>query len=440
MSGPVRRSMSVMLVALGLGGCRPEGRVAVPSCPGGAPVETNFYDELMLGGDAGEIGEAGGVTWVLGLVEEGKVFRHALAHLDRAGGLTITPLEMRVDIAATEGDHIWLFAARPTPRWTVVDVRDPDAPVVGVEVPLVLGVTEMFASGFAVGSRRAVVIQDGDHVVTIDTATGKAVGPPRALPEDFESLHIGCADDRCVVIGLVHRYDDERRRVVAVRVQADGAVVAEPLSPPGIEEPFAEGQGGRVFVGWLAGRDVQLLTLDGEGRVHARSSLSLARREVYRAELLVGVDGVSLAVNRLFKRNWEVVEVRANGRLGRRRVVPGSEYVGLLGAPLDDGLALFNLSDSVDYVTTGGYGFHNWETTARVGFVAAPGGDPGWREVAAKRGDGSEGSHVRVLTRQGAAAVLHTWHEGISSVGSAARFVPLRVPCPADAGYGPRDR
>lgn len=428
-----------MLVALGLGGCRLDARVAVPSCPGGAPVETQFHDEVF-GGGAGEIGEAGGVTWVLGSVAGADGFRHALAHLDRAGGLVITPLEMSVEMAATREDRIWLFAARPTPRWAVVDVRDPDAPVVGVEVPLALGVTEMFASGFAAGSLRAVVVQDRDSVVMIETATGAAVAPPTALPEGFETLHAGCGEDRCVVVGVVDRYDDDRRRVVAVRVRADGSVLAEPLSPPGIEEPFAEDQGGRVFAGWFAGRSVQLWALDDEGRVLARSSLSLVRGEFYRAELLVGVDGVSLAVNRLLRKDWEVVEIRASGRLGRRRVVAGSGLVGLLGAPLDDGLALYNLSDNVDYVTTGRYSFHNWETTARVGFVAAPGRDPQWREVAPKRGDGSEGSHVRVLTRPGAVGVLHTWHEGISTAGSPARFVPLRVPCWASRGGAvPRD-
>jgi len=429
----VRRSVRTMLVVMALGGCKPGARVAVPSCPGGAPVETNFYDHVAYGAGAGEVGEAGGVTWVLGSVQVEGSYRHALAHLDRSGGLVITPIEMIVDVAAASEDRIWLFASHPA-RWAVVDVRDPDAPVVGAEVTLALGVTEVFANDFAVGSRRAVVVQDRDSVVTVDTATGVAVAPPQALPSGFESLHAECADDRCVVVGVVDRYDD--MQVVAVRVRADGTTQAEPLSPRGISRPFADGHQRRVFVGWLMGRHVQLRALDVQGRGVARSSLSRARGKFDRAELFVGVDALSLAVDDLDR--WDVAEVRASGRLGRRRVVPGADRVGLLGAPLDDGLALFNLSDSVDHVTSGSYSFHNWETTAKVGFVAAHARDPRWREVAAKRGDGSEGSHVRVLTRPGAAAVLQTWHGGISNAGSAALFVPLRVPCRADSG-GHRD-
>lgn len=419
-----------MLFALALGACKPglgpSGRAPVLSCPGGASVATRFHDHVPGGAGAGEIGEAGGVTWVLGTVELENLYQHALAHLDPAGSLVITLTPGLVDFAAVQGDRIWLFTAFSRPRWRVVDVRDPEAPVFGAEVPLKLAGTDRYTSGFAVGSRRAVLVQDPD-LVAVDTATGVAVAPPQALPEPWMStLHVACADDRCMAIGEVDVR--ERRRIVVVRVGADGSTEAAPLSPEGVSEPFAGAFGSRVLVGWVDERRVHLRALDGQGREVGRSSLWVRGRVYGRPQLLLGLDAASLAVRTLD--DWGVAEIGANGRLGRRRVVRGAAHVGLLGAPLDDGLALFNLSDSVDDVMTGSYNFHVWQSAANAGFIPRSGGSPGWREVFKNGGDGSEWARVRMLTRPGAAGVFVTHHGGTASSGSAARFVPLRVPCP----------
>lgn len=427
----------VLVVFAGLAACRPVSgtRAPVASCPGGPPVRSHFADLSMSGNGDGEIGAAGGVTWVLGTVEREQVLSSALAHLDRAGGLAITPVDISADIAAVHGDRIWLYSTRPELRWRVVDVGDPDAPVIGPAVPLALGVEfhvrgvpAFYASGFAVGERRALLV-GSDAFVMVDPSTGAAVAPPGELPTRgfhslsggyFHALHTACGAERCMTVGL----DGDWMSVI--RVNHDGTAEEESLSPTVVHGAFASRFGAGVLAGWTDGRRIHLRAFDREGRTIGRSSLR--RGSLREPTVLAGLDTTLFAARD--EAQWYVAAIGANATTNRRRRVPGSRYDALYGVPLDDGLALVGVGYGNGDVDLGQYLFEHWPTWAIAGFVPRSGGEPVWREVARSGEDGDATLSVWMLARPGGAAALLAWHESGGGHGlTQPLFVPLRVPC-----------
>lgn len=427
----------VFVVVAGLAACRPVSgtRVPVASCPGGPPVRSQVFELSISGTEDGDIGVAGGVSWLLGTVEREQVSSSVLAHLDRAGGLAITPVDISGDIAAVHGDRIWIYSTRPELRWRVVDVADPDAPVIGPAVPLAFGeafhlrgVPAFYASGFAVGERRALLVGSAAFVM-VDPATGVAVAPPGELSiRGFDSLaggyfyvlHTACGVERCMTVGL------DAGRLSMIRVNRDGTAEAEALWPTHVREAFASRLGAGVLVGWVSGRRIHLRTFDREGRTIGRSSLR--RGSLREPTVLTGLDAVMFAARD--EAQWYVAAVGANATRGRRRRVPSSRFDMLHGIPLADGLALVGVGHGDRYAELGLYRFARLPTRAIAGFVPSSGREAVVREVASSGADDDAALSVWMLARPGGAAALLAWRErGAGSPRAQSLFVPLRVPC-----------
>lgn len=330
---------------------------------------------------------------------------------------------------------LWIYSSQPELRWRVVDVGDPDAPVIGPAVPLafgadfhVRGVPKFYARGFAVGERRALLL-GSDAFVLVDPSSGAAIAPPGKLPLRgfdslsggyFQALHTACGAERCMTVGM----DGDWMSVV--RVNHDGTAEEESLSPTAVHGAFASRFGAGVLAGWTDGRRIHLRALDREGRTIGRSSLR--RGSLREPTVLAGLDTTLFAARD--EAQWYVAAIGANATISRRRPVPGSRYDGLYGVPLDDGLALVGVGHGNGHVDLGQYIFEHWPTWAMAGFVPRSGDEAIWREAARSGEDGDATLSVWTLARPGGAAALLAWRASDGGrKPTQPLFVPLRAPC-----------
>jgi len=398
----------------------PPARPAVRSCPvDGGPRAVDLDPRIHLG-------EAGGVTWLYGHVGG----EAALARLDAAGGLATTGVPLReVQAGALDGDQIWLYAPRAAgeaaSRWLAVDVRDPDAPVVGPVAPLQVGARLDEAAAFAVGPRHAVLVAgalDDRELILLDRRTRAAVAPPHPLGPGFAPVHASCGADGCAVVAVTDEGGGPARRLVVVRVRADGTRDQEPLAPAWVGRPHAAAAGDRVVVVWPDAGGVSLRALDRDGRP-VGPAVPVSKDSPSGPATLLAADGrVVLAL--AGRAGWSVAALGPDAAPGPLRAVPGAPHSFLLGAPLVDGLAWVNVGGDVHLDM-----IHTWRSEVVAGFLPADGAAPTHRSLASAGGPGRGGLDPQLLVRPGAAAVL------LSPRGDAlgefrGQLAPLRAPCP----------
>lgn len=446
---PGRRSPRIAWLLLAVAACGPRGgtlsvepavagtqrsdgpgtRTALRSCPAtGKPRTANFDLQFV-------IGEAGGVTWLYGY----SAGENVLAHLDRDGGLALTPAPLQgAEVGAVAGTRIWLYESGDPPtvatRWASVDVRDPDAPVAGPVVPVKTGAKYDHAAMLAVGEQRAVVIVGMPaerELVLLDPTTNAAIGPPHPLGVRFEPVHAGCAEQRCFVVGITDEGGGPERRLVVIRLLADGTREQQRLAPGWIGEPHAALRGEQVIVSWTDDGGLKLRALDLWGRPARRAvAVPLAGQQVLRDDALLHAGGaVMVAVGERGK--WSVAAVGLDAKPDELRELPGAGGHRLVGAPLGEGLAWASVGGNVSYDDIGGgIMTHSWKSQVVGGFLPAGEGAPLKLELVSDIGDGSGGFQAMMLVRPGGAAVL-VIPRGDADRQNQPTLTPLRMPCPA---------
>lgn len=406
----------------------PASRPVVRSCTVPTtikPAEVRFDPRI-------ELGEAGGVTWLFGYSPD-----PALAHLGPDGALALTPVATPpAQAGAVAGDRLWLYTSGPrgsATSWLPVDVTDPDRPVLGTPALLNVGAKWDHAEILAVGPRRALVIvgmPDDRELVLLDTATRAAVRPPHALIalKRFEPVHAFCDVDRCAVVAIAHEDGGPDRRLVVLRVLADGTREQELVAPGWIGDVQAGDHGDHVLVAWADRDGVALRRLDRRGHLvgpvtPVPSNSQPAIRSVVlatsgrHATLVVGED-----------RRWSAATITAT-TLGPLRPVPGAGGHVLVAAPLADGLVWASVGGDVSYDSAGDYSFHSWQSSVTGGFLPHDGAAPVQLPLGGGAGDGRGGFTVHILTRPGAAAALVV-PRGDADGDHPTVLAPLRAACP----------
>jgi hypothetical protein len=405
----------------------PRPRPAVRSCPAtDKPRPVTIDPRLMLG-------EAAGVTWIFGYAAGDAV----LAHLGLDGGLALTRVPLHnAQVGAVADARIWLYAPReseavPT-RWTTIDVRDPDAPITGPVVPVKVGAKLDYADTLAVGSRRALVIVGGSgerELVLLDPTTHAAIAPPHALGAGFEPVHAWCADDRCAVVGITDEGGGPARRLVVIRVRADGTHEQELVAPGWIGLPHAAARGDHVIVSWKDDDGLAVRALDRRGHpLGPAIPVPWDSNRRIRGDTLLHADGaVMLAVGELGR--WSVAAFGQDATPGPFRELPGATGFLLVGAPQGEGLAWINVDGDVSYDEMGpGVMTHFWRSRAVAGFLPASGA-PTQVELASGAGGGRGGFEPLMLVRPGAAAALVVPRDDAADFSTSV-LVRLRLPCP----------
>lgn len=404
-------------------------RAPVRSCPASEPPR-----ELPAIDPRVDIGVAGGASWLFGYQD----YEAALIRLGPAGELQTTRVPLQnAHAAAIAGDRIFLYAMRDGPetpaRWMAVDVADPDAPRTGAIVPLGLTAKSTYATVFAVGRRRAVVVYwqtEAQELATLDTATGAVVGTPAPLEKDMQPVKAFCADDRCAVVAIRDEGGGPSRRLVVIRADTDGAIADEQVAPGWIGRVEVVEGPDRVFVQWDEQNGPRVRALDRAGRplgLAAGVSIGPSRR-VHAGAVIVGLGPPVLGIAE--KDRWSIAALAPNGRHGRARVLDGAVHYFLIGATLDDGLAWASIAGEVSYDEIGQGTFtHSWRTKITAGFAGAD-GSASHADIMREFGEGRGGYGVWVLVRSGRAAVLAVPEGDARQFGGKSRLFPLRVPCP----------
>jgi len=383
-----------------------------------------------------DLGDIDGVRWLFGYSAGDAV----LAHLAADGALTITKIPLHnAQAGAIEGPRIWLYAPKesaeiPT-RWTSVDVSDPDRPVTSAVVPLTVGAKLDYAATLAVGTQRALVITgvpDERELILLDTATRAAVRPPHLLGKGFEPIHSSCDVDRCAVVAISDEGGGPSRRLVVLRVLADGAHEQEPLAPDWIGQPHAAELGGQILVAWPDHDGFKIRALDLWGRPVGKATPVPwdSNKYIQHTALLRGPGGVMLGIGE--RGRWSVALVGKDATLSALHELPGASRYFLFGAPLDDGLAWVNLGGDVSYDEMGpGVMTHSWHAEAVTGFLSisssATPAPP--HPLTSDGGGGRGGCEPHILTRPNAAAALIV-PRGDADDFSDPLFALLRAPCP----------
>lgn len=376
------------------------------------------------------LGDIDGVRWLFGYSASDAV----LAHLAADGTLAITKVPLHnAQIGALEGPRIWLYAPResaeiPT-RWTAIDVSDPDKPVTGAVVPLTTDAKFDYATTLAVGTRRALVITSEPELILLDTATRAAVRPPHPLDKGFAPQYSSCDIDRCSVVAIADESGGPMRRLVVLRVLADGAHEQEQLAPGWIGQVSAAEQDDRVLVAWTDDAGPKLRALDRWGRpLGPITSVPWDSKTYLRhTALLAGPGGVMLGVGE--RERWSVALVGKDATVGELHELPGSARYFLVGAFLDDGLAWVNIGSSVSYDEMGpGVMTHSWHAEAVGGFFKISSAPDPPHPLTSGDGGGRGGFDPHILTRPDAAAVLVV-PRGDADHFSDPVFALLRAPC-----------
>jgi hypothetical protein len=382
-----------------------------------------------------DIGLIAGVRWLFGYVSYDAV----LVHLGPSGepALTKVPLDNPL-VAAVERERIWLYACSQigtpvTARWTSIDVSNPDRPTTGPVVPVRTGARRDYASAFAVGAGRALLVtspEEGSELLLLDTATRAVMRAPFPLGKGFLPVRAFCDGDRCAVVAVVNEGGGPGRRLVVVRAAPDGAVVEEQLAPGWVSDVRSAEIGDQVILSWGEQDGYELRALDRRGLpVGPAVAVPWDRSRRIRSDVLLQGDGaVLLALGE--RDRWSVAPVGPGAALGPFRDVPGAGLYGLAAAPLDDGLAWASVGGDVSYETVGDVHFHTWKGTVVVGFApASDAGAPSNAVVASGANLGRGGYEVFMLTRPGAAGVLVVPRDDALSSLDHRRFVLLRAPC-----------
>jgi hypothetical protein len=407
----------------------PGARAAIRSCPvGGEPVHVHFEPRL-------ELGEAGGVTWLYGQSGGDAV----LAHLAASGSLVFHPVPLLdAQAGAVDGTRLWLYApgaaAGVPARWAAVDVTDPERPISGDVAALSLGARSDVAAALAVGARRAVVVvgaPEDRELVLLDTATRTAVGPAHALGAGLEPVHAVCDDDHCAVVATTDAKGGPGRRLVVIRVLADGAREQEALAPDWVGRAAAATRDDQVIVAWPDLTGLKLRALDRGGRPIGPAVPVPADRSAWNLDsALLHADGsVMLAIHE--HGGWSVAPVGPHILPGPRRALPGADRRELRGAPLDDGLAWINLdgvlAPAVDEEGAGVM-LHSRSALAFGGFLPIT-DEPNLSIDLGNYGCGGAGGfEAHVLTRPGAAGALLV-PRGDAVEANETVFALLRTVC-----------
>lgn len=413
---------------------RARPHTAVRSCPVAAPTTNKNKPAPIQFDPRINLGDIDGVSWLFGYAAGDAV----LAHLAPDSTLATIKVPLHnAQAGAIDGSKIWLYAPKesndvPT-RWTAIDVSDPDRPVTGDVVPLTVGARLDYADALAVGPRRALVITgvpDERELVLLDPATRAAVAPPQTLGKGFEPVHAFCADDRCSVVAIADEGGGPTRRLVVVRVLADGAREQELLAPDWIGQPHAAELADEVIVAWpeREGLKIRALDLWGRPRGPATPVPWDSKKYIRHTNLLASHAGVVLAIGE--RERWSVTTIGPGAVPGPLREIPASPRYFLVGAPLDDGLAWINLGGDVSYEELGrGVMTHFWQAEAVGGFLPTTGDPTPPLPVGSGSGGGRGGLEPFVLTRPGAAAALLV-PRGDADNFSDPSFTPLRTLCP----------
>lgn len=441
----------MIAVALAATGCTREGEVVAappiaeeppPRAPVRAPVRSCPASEPPREVDVDpriDVGVAAGHGWLFGYTK----FEAALIGLGPAGELALTKVPLQnTQAAAVAGERIYLYAPREgadvPARWTVVDVAEPDAPRTGAVTPVGIAAELSFASAFAVGRRRAVVVyglREASELALLDAATGAAVREPAPLERDLLPIKAFCADDRCGVVAIRNEGGGPARRLVMLRAATEGPIEHELLGQDWVGEVHVVEAGERVFVQWSGHEGSTIEVFDRAGRplAPAFEPAEGSAQATFSGELLGGLAAPVLAFGE--RGRWSIAALADSGAPGPLRVVPGAVHYFFTGASLDDGLAWASISGNVSYDEIGKSGamVHSWQTRITAGFFAADGTEH-HSDVVTTGGPGRGGFGVWVLVRPGRAAVLTVPEGDARQWAGAGKLFPLRGPCAPTPG------
>ncbi|APR79111.1 Hypothetical protein A7982_04458 [Minicystis rosea] len=411
----------------------PRPRALVSSCPPAAPsaVPLSFDPRLVAGTIAG-------VTWLVGISADGP----ALAHLGPTGEIALTKVPLaHADAAAVDGESIWLYELSQKgvgpARWTVVDVRDPDAPVFHPPVAVPSNVTLDAPVALAVGTGRALLVTGtlaARELVLLDTAKHAPVRPPVVMDNGFLPTHAFCGGAHCAVVGVANEGGGPERRLVVVRFAPDGTTEREQLAPGWISAVRAAESPQRVIFLWSDEGGTRLRALDLRGHPVGPATIvpPNTSTKIRGEPRLIPTEGAPLFASLQHDR-WAVAPIAPDATLGAFREVPGAALPFFTGALLDDGLAWASLGGDVRYRQVGPSYIHTWTSRVVSGFVSTSSTeDHSASELSAGFGDGRAGFEVFVLTRPGRAATLVVPRgDATLSPSGKSRAHTLRVPCKA---------
>ena len=144
----------------------------IPTCPVATPAIEQV--DLRAVADAGDVA---GKRWLVGQIDRAPL----LLHLDPAGRLARAPLPEWTEDIAGERDGLRLLRAPAPATWWRVDLRDPEAPVIGPAAAIPGLVPGDYPKGFASDGARALV--------SMYRESGRPDGPPHlCYPRGWRDL------------------------------------------------------------------------------------------------------------------------------------------------------------------------------------------------------------------------------------------------------------
>jgi hypothetical protein len=401
---------------------------AIATCP----IDQPRPQELTL--DAvSDIGDVAGKRWLVAREADVPV----LLHLDPTGALARTRLaEWTEDIAVEADTRLRLFHTQKPARWSLVDLRDPDVPVVGPLAPLPGLVPGEYAKAVASDGTRALVSLYRENprpggeryigdTVLLDVATGEQIGP-RA---DMTVWTAQCAAGTCYGVATVNA-DPNTRALVA-------------LGDTGPRRLEALGQWGcGSLATWLDGQ-TKMIAWSEQGKL-GFAAVDLATGAHALADLAVPGSCPELRHLALADRHGVLVNDAGRARFiavgptlatSAPELLPRFDHRQQQFIAAGDGVLLadFDAASGLRHDPPGPDGSYEynevWQFSGRHRFLHPAPGTWTAEPAAPLPHDGEDGQFARgyrvhLLARPG--------HAGVLLVGDGLRgaWLPLRRPCP----------
>jgi hypothetical protein len=401
----------------------------IATCPIDQPRAQTL--ELDAVSDAGDLA---GKTWLVARAADVPI----LLHLDRTGALARTRIPAWTEDIALESAALRLFHTQKPARWSLVDVRDPDAPVVGPLAPLPGLVPGDYPKAVASDGRRVLVSMyranpkpDGERYVgdtfLLDVATGERVGP-RA---DMTVWTAQCAAGTCYGVATVNA-DPQTRALVALGEAGSHRLETLGQWSCGGLATWRDGQHWQIA--WSEKGRIGLASVDLVTRAHTLGDLRTAPDACPEVRHLALADREGLLVadgDRL-----QFVAIDAPLTRSPPEFLPPFEHrqQQLIASGGDVLLVDYDASSGLQKDRTqapdGSYEYDEvWQFAGRHRFLRPRPGQWDADPAAPLPHDGEDGKlgrgyAVHLLARPGHAGVL------VVGDGLPSEYLPLRRPCP----------
>ena len=406
----------------------PPPRPQIRSCPvAGAPTSTVEIHDVV------HLIDLDGVGWFVGNEGDRAGPTPVLIHLGAAGELVRTPLPFWSETVADEG-HALRFADADGKRWVVVDLHDPEAPLVGpvTAAPALAPHAKGFASDGTIAAFARYYKGDAADAYIGDTFPIDLASGRRGAAAPWTAWELRCRRGRC--FGLASANADASAAAL-IEVDPRGATVRGDLGPWTCTGAVTWEAGDRWHIGRSDPAGVSFASLDlttgafeagpvaplgaCPGLAHVRH----AGEDLVIAEPSGTATAASLQV------------VTAEGALGPLTSLPPFVHREHVLAALDDGVAFadFSADRGMMHSPTDSRGvrryYHVWSFKGRAGFLTR--GADGWSArdlvdlpASGDEGDFATGYRVHLLARPGRAAALV-----VGDAGLPTHLRPLRQPC-----------